>query len=250
MQPCTLCPRKCGADRTKTAGFCGAKSKIKIARAALHMWEEPCISGTHAGLSFICGKLGDKDVCLTTCGIGKVNAALCTQNMINLCEVDAIINTGVAGGIREDVSPGELVIATDLVEHDMDTTHFGDPLGQVPGMDVLAFPCDKALISHAKEAALNMDITAYAGRIVSGDQFIASREKADFLYEQFGAYACEMEGAAICHVCYVNRIPVVVIRAISDNARSGATIEYHTFIDRAASMSANLVLSLIQKAEY
>ena len=152
-----------------------------------------------AGLTFICGLLAGKEVCLTTCGIGKVNAALCTQSMINLCKVDAIINTGVAGGIHEEVSPGHLVIATDLVEHDMDTTHFGDPLGQIPRMDVLAFPCDTLLVSHAKEAAQQMDIQAFAGRIISGDQFIASREKADFLYEQFDAYACEMEGAAIAH---------------------------------------------------
>lgn len=204
------------------------------------------VKKTFANRSYIYGDLFGKEVCLTTCGIGKVNAALCAQIMIDQFAVDTLINTGVAGGIREEIVPGDIVIATDLIEHDMDTTHFGDPLGQIPDMNVLAFPCDSSLRSLAKNIASSMNLCVHEGRIVSGDQFIADHGKADFLYDTFAASACEMEGAAIAHVCYVNQVKSLVIRAISDNARSGATCEYQSFVASSSQISAQLVMSLIR----
>ena len=201
---------------------------------------------SYAGCTYITGSLNGHDVCLTVSGIGKVNAALCTQCMIDHWPIDIMINTGVAGGIREDISPGDIVVATDLVEHDMDTTHFGDPLGQVPNMDVFAFPTDESMRKAAIQIADTMNINAYTGRIVSGDTFVTSQEKADFLYHIFQAAACEMEGASIAHVCYTNHVRVLVIRAISDNARSGATTEYESFVQSSSQISAKLVANLVK----
>ena len=178
-------------------------------------------STTKAGMTFNKGKLWSNEVIAVVCGIGKVNAAVCTQILVSEFNVDKVINVGVAGGIGKDIYPGDVVIATNLVEHDMDTTAFGDPHGQVPRMDTFDFKCDSSLIESANSACKKVGgFNTFTGRIVSGDVFVADVEKIKWLEKEFNALSCEMEGASIAHVCYLNNIPVVVIRSISDNANN------------------------------
>ncbi|MEQ8199151.1 MAG: 5'-methylthioadenosine/adenosylhomocysteine nucleosidase, partial [Clostridiaceae bacterium] len=139
-----------------------------------------------AKMTFYKGKLWEKEVVAVVCGIGKVNAAVCTQILISEYNVHKIINVGVAGGIGEDICPGDVVIADNLVEHDMDTTAFGDPHGQIPRLDTFDFKCDKELVALAEEACREAsDIKSFKGRIVTGDQFIASVDKIKWLSSQF-----------------------------------------------------------------
>ena len=201
----------------------------------------------HAGIVFYKGKLCGREVSVAACGIGKVNAAMCAQLVIDRFSPEALIHSGVAGGLAPDVSPLDIVVAESLVEHDMDATYFGDPLGQVPRMELFDFPCDTKLVEYAKESAQDAGARYRTGLIASGDQFVANHEKADFLFQHFKACACEMEGAAIAHVCCLNQLPFIVIRAISDNARTGACMQYEQFLSRAAELSAHTVLGILKR---
>ena len=203
----------------------------------------------YATMLFYKGKLCDKDVVIVRSGIGKVNAAACTQILADKFEVDMLINTGVAGSLDATIDIGDMVISTDLVEHDMDTTVFGDPLGQVPRMDTFSFPADKELVQKAVTAneEVNPDIKTFTGRIVSGDQFVSSPEVKDKLVKHFSAKCTEMEGAAIAHVAYLNRVSCVIIRAISDKADNSASMDYPTFEKKAIEHSVRLVRNLLTR---
>jgi adenosylhomocysteine nucleosidase len=140
-----------------------------------------------------------------------------------------------------------MVISTDLVEHDMDTSVFGDPIGQVPRMDTFSFPADPVLVEKAVAAnqAANPDIKTFTGRIVSGDQFVSSAEVKERLVNLFGAKCTEMEGAAIAHAAYVNKVSCVILRAISDKADNSATMDYPTFEKKAIEHSVRLMKVLL-----
>ena len=200
-----------------------------------------------ANMTFNKGKLWGKDVVAVVCGIGKVNAAICTQILASEYNVDKVINVGVAGGIGKEIYPGDIVIAYNLVEHVMDTTAFGDPHGQIPRMDTFDFKCDSALIEAAKKACakLDGDIHTFVGRIVSGDVFVADIEKIKWLEKEFSALSCEMEGASIAHVCYSNKIPFVIIRSISDNANNGAHMDFEKFTPIAVKNSTALLKEML-----
>lgn len=199
-----------------------------------------------ANMKFHKGKLWGKDVVAVVCGIGKVNAAICTQILASEYNVSAVINVGVAGGIGKDIYPGDVVIATNLVEHDMDTTAFGDPHGQVPRMDTFDFKCDPSLIELANNACEKVGgFNTFTGRIVSGDVFVADVEKIKWLEKEFNALSCEMEGASIAHVCYLNNIPVVVIRSISDNANNGAHMDFEKFTPIAVKNSTSILKEML-----
>lgn len=201
-----------------------------------------------AGMSFVVGQLEGQDIILVTSGIGKVNAAICTQILVDKFDVTHVINTGVAGAIHEDLTFGDLVISTDLIEHDVDATGFGYELGQIPRMDEWAFKADETLISLAEKAAIEESIThkVVKGRIVSGDVFISSVEKKDFLSNQFTAYAGEMEGAAIAHTCYLNKVPFLILRAMSDKADGTAHENFEAFCQEAAVNSSNMVKNMLR----
>jgi len=202
----------------------------------------------YTSMSFHEGVLWDKNVVVVTCGIGKVNAAVCTQILIDQFKVNRIINVGIAGGLREDIYPGDIVIAESLVQHDMDTTFFGDPLGQVPRLDTFDFKCNEAMVNFAKKAVDKIEKSnAFIGRIVSGDQFIHEASKLQYLHDTFDAYACEMEGAAIGQVCYLNKVDFVVIRSISDNAINGSHMDYETFSQLAIKNSVRLLKDMLLK---
>jgi adenosylhomocysteine nucleosidase len=199
-----------------------------------------------AQMTFSYGELLGKEVVLVRSGIGKVNAAICTQILIDDFDVTNIINVGIAGGIGEDIYPGDVVIADNLVQHDMDTSVFGDKIGQVPRLDCYEFNCDKDMVNIAKNAcAKSKEIKTYIGRIVSGDQFVANIEKTKWLSGEFNALACEMEGASIAQVSYLNKIPFVVIRSISDNANNGAHMDYKKFSAIAVLNSTNFVKNML-----
>lgn len=202
---------------------------------------------TKANMTFYKGKLGDKNIIAVVCGIGKVNAAICSQILISEYKVSSIINVGVAGGIGKNIYPGDIVIGTDLVEHDMDTSAFGDPIGQIPRLDTFSFKCDENLVKAALNAANEIEeINTFTGRIVSGDQFIANINKIKWLSETFDAISCEMEGASIAHVCYLNNIPCVVIRSISDNANNGAHMDYEKFLPIAIRNSTTILKNMLK----
>lgn len=201
-----------------------------------------------AKMTFHKGKLWGKDVVAVVCGIGKVNAAVCTQLLISEYEVTHIVNVGVAGGIGKEIYPGDVVVATNLVQYDMDTTAFGDPMGQIPRLDTFDFKCDESLVALAKEACKeNGNIKSFVGRIVTGDQFVADPAKVKWFDEEFKALACEMEGGSIAQVCYLNKIPFVVIRSISDNANNGAHMDFAEFTAIGVKNSTSILKSMVLK---
>ena len=203
----------------------------------------------YASMQFCKGELCGKQVVIVRSGIGKVNASLCAQILVDKFGVDTLINTGIAGSLDAAIDIGDMVISTDLVEHDMDATIFGDPLGQVPRMDTFSFPADPVLVEKAVEAnkEANPDIYTFTGRIVSGDQFVSSSEIKDKLVQHFGARCTEMEGAAIAHAAYLNKVSCVIIRAISDKADNSATMDYPTFEKQAIEHSVRLVRNLLPR---
>lgn len=202
-----------------------------------------------ASMQFCKGVLCGKQVVIVRSGIGKVNAGICAQILVDKFQVDKLINTGIAGSLDAQIDIGDMVISTDLVEHDMDASIFGDPIGQVPRMDTFAFPADKELIDKAVLAnrEANPDIRTFTGRIVSGDQFVSSAEVKEKLVQNFGAKCTEMEGAAIAHAAYLNKVSCVIIRAISDKADNSATMDYPTFEKKAIEHSVRLVKNLLPR---
>lgn len=200
-----------------------------------------------AGMQFCRGNLSGKDVVVVRSGIGKVNAAVCTQVLADKFGVEVLINTGVAGSLDSAIDIGDMVISTDLVEHDMDATGIGDPAGQVPLMDTFSFPAEPELVQKAYivNMRVNPDIRTFKGRIVSGDQFVSSGETKERLKRLFKAKCTEMEGAAIAHAAYLNHIPCVIIRAISDKADNSANMDYPAFKEKAIAHSVSLVSALL-----
>ena len=201
-----------------------------------------------ASMEFYEGNLADKAVVVVQSGIGKVNAAVCAQILIDDFAVDAIINTGIAGSLRSEINIGDIVISTDALQHDVDATEFGYPLGQVPQLEVLSFQADEALIKQAISSCgeVNPHIGVFKGRIVSGDQFIASNEVKQRIIKNFAGFCTEMEGAAIAQAAYLNQIPFVVIRAISDKADDSAQMDYPTFEKQAIENSFKLVKNMVE----
>ena len=189
---------------------------------------------TISGVTYVCGKLGKGEVVTAVCGIGKVFAAICAQTMILGFKPDVIINTGVAGSLSSELNVCDIAVADKVVQHDMDTSPLGDPKGLVSGINVIYFEADKKASALLSGIVKENGINTVLGTIASGDQFIASKEVKAGIVSEFGAIACEMEGAAIGHVCYVNKVPFAVLRAISDKADGVAEIDYPTFCKMAA----------------
>ena len=203
-----------------------------------------------ASMQFFKGVLCGKEAVIVQSGIGKVNAAMCAQILADKFAADTIINTGIAGSLNAEIEIGDMVISHDTVQHDMDVSVASDsPVGQIPGLDTLAFPADERLVELAKKTneQVNPNIQTFVGRIVSGDQFIACAKKKQQLIELFDAHCTEMEGAAIAHVAYLNKIPYVIIRAISDKADNSAQVDYADFEELAIAHSIRLVQNLLPK---
>lgn len=200
---------------------------------------------TISGVTFTSGKLCGRDAVIAVCGIGKVFAALCTQTMILTYQPDAIVNTGVAGTLTDKLSICDMALSVDLVQHDMDTSALGDPVGLISGINVVYLPADRRLVETILSPEVAGEVHIVSGTIASGDQFIGSGERKRWIVDSFGAIACEMEGAAVAQVCYVNKVPFAVLRAISDNADGTSCDDYPTFVEKAAHVSASIVERLI-----
>lgn len=200
-----------------------------------------------AGMDFYRGKIGNKDVVVVRSGVGKVNAAVCVQILVDRFEVNGIVNTGIAGSLRAEINIGDLVLATDAVQHDVDATQFSYPLGQIPQMGVFAFEADSRLRDIALKCCrqVNPDIGVYTGRVLTGDQFVSSKEKKAWLTKTFEGSCTEMEGAAIAQAAYLNQVPFLIVRAISDKADDSAQMDYEEFERLAILHSVNLTRALI-----
>lgn len=201
-----------------------------------------------ASMEFYEGVLNETDVVVVRSGIGKVNAGICAQILIDLFQVTHIINTGVAGSLDSAIDIGDIVISTDTLHHDIDATIFGYQLGEVPQLGQREFIADSNMVSLAKAACGEVipDVRAFTGRIISGDQFISDKKLKERLIDVFEGLCVEMEGAAISQACTLNNTPFVIIRAISDKADDSAVVDYPTFERKAANDCAKLVTHLIK----
>ncbi len=222
-------------------GIIGAMD-IEVDILKEHM--EDAAKETVSGVEFVSGSLFGHRAVVAKCGVGKVNAALCTEAMIIKYRPDLIINTGIAGSLSKDLSVLDVVVAKSTVQHDFDIPVFGYPKGQVPGIDVIKIPTDGAISLAIEGIVKGLGVNCRYGTVASGDQFISSTEKKKEIAEIFSALACEMEGASIGQVCYLNKLPFTIIRAISDSSDGGG-MDYDEFAEKAARLSAKIVESFI-----
>jgi adenosylhomocysteine nucleosidase len=224
----------------KKIGIIGAMQiEIDLIIEKMEVLEE----STHAGFSFYTGMLKGKLIVLTRCGVGKVNAASCTQILIDRFEVDCIINTGIAGSLKQDVCIGDLVISSDVTHHDVRKAQMRNLF---PFQET--FIANKDLIDLAVKACnvSERKPTFHCGRIVSGECFVEDTKLKDGLITDYAPACVEMEGSSIGHVAYINNIPFVIIRCISDNADEEAIYTYENFEKMAGDLSASIVIELIR----
>ncbi|WP_408955969.1 5'-methylthioadenosine/adenosylhomocysteine nucleosidase [Natroniella sp. ANB-PHB2] len=204
-----------------------------------------------ANMEFYSGKLLDHEIVVVRSGIGKVNAAVCSQILLDNFEVEAVLFTGVAGAIDRELEVGDIVISTDVVQHDVDITAFGREYGEIAELDQVAFKADEELVEVAKEVgeelASSEKIKISVGRILSGDQFISDEKKVEWLKETFAGQCIEMEGAAVGQVAYLNDTPFVIIRSISDKADQEAEISFDEFVKFAASNSYRMIMEILKR---
>ena len=230
----------------KTIGIIGAM-EVEVAILKEKMEDVRIIK--KASMDFYEGILAGKKVVVVRSGIGKVNAGICAQILADVFSVDAIIITGIAGSLNKNINIGDIVLSTDVVQHDMDATGFGYRKGQIPQMPVFFFNADDNLRRLAAEVCkeVNPDIQVFEGRIASGDQFVCDQDVKNRIVSEFSAYATEMEGAAIGQAAYLNEIPFLVVRAISDKADGSAQMDYSEFEKAAVDHSVRLTLNMLAR---
>ena len=202
---------------------------------------------TVGSIEFNLGRLFGKNVVIAKCGVGKVFAAICAEAMIIKYSPSLVVNSGVGGALDKSLKPLDIVFADKLVQHDMDTSPIGDPVGLISGINRIYFETDKRATLVLENAAKGLEVNYLIGTIATGDKFISERADKDRLTSLFGATACEMEGGAIAHTAFVNGTPFMVVRAISDSADGEACMDYPTFLPLATKISTALTLALIEK---
>ena len=200
-----------------------------------------------SGMDFWEGTLSGHDIVLVRSGIGKVNAAVAAEILAVVYKVRAIINTGIAGSLDARIDIGDIVLATDAMEHDMDVAGLGYERGIVPDQEVSIYPADEGLRTIAKKACekVNKDIRVFEGRVVSGDQFISNKEQKEAIIRSVGGICTEMEGAAIAHTAWLSKVPYLVIRSISDKADDSADMDYPTFQKKAIEHEVRLITEMM-----
>jgi len=232
-------------------GIIGAMSiEIDALRASM----TDAIAEEIGGITFVSGNLRGHRVVTAKCGIGKVFAAMCTQTMILRYAPAAIVNSGVAGTLSEHLSIGQVAIAEQVVQHDMDTSPIGDPVGLISGINEVFLPTDPRVTNRLAACVAELGIPYRRGTIASGDQFICrtadkDRIRAHFTTPEHEVIACEMEGAAIGQVCYVNKTPYGILRAISDGGDEQAFADYPTFLAAAAKAATEVMLRFVESWE-
>ena len=200
-----------------------------------------------SGIEFNVGELYGKKVVVAKCGVGKVFAAICAEAMIIKYAPALVVNTGVGGAIEKSLRPLDIVFADKLVQHDMDTSPIGDPVGLISGINRVYFETDKRALDVLTAAAEELKIKYSVGTVATGDKFIAEKADKERISNLFGASACEMEGGSIAHTAFVNETPFMVVRAISDSADGDASMDYPTFLPQAVKISTALTLALVEK---
>jgi adenosylhomocysteine nucleosidase len=200
----------------------------------------------YSGVTFVCGTIGDREVVAAVCGIGKVFAAICAEAMILKFQVDYVVNIGVAGTLSKELGIMDVAVADQVVQHDMNTSALGDPIGLLSGLDQIFLPSDEKMRKLLCSCLQAKGIGYQVGTIATGDLFLHKETQKALLHKRFGAIACEMEGGAIGHVCYVNGIPFAILRSISDG--EGGSMDYETFAEKAAKQSILVVVDFIRRA--
>ena len=228
----------------KKIGIIGAMD-VEIAALKEHM----TVTGTleKASMLFTEGTIGGVGVVVVKSGVGKVNAGICVQILADTFGVTHVINTGAAGSLDAKLDIGDILISSDAVYWDVDATIFGYAPGEVPQLGVESFPAGAAMAAKVKEICerVNPDIHTHIGRVASGDCFIADDERKTFIRDTFGASCCEMEGAAVAHACWLNGLPFLIIRAISDKADGSEFLDYLLFEAKAGEDAARLLLAAL-----
>jgi adenosylhomocysteine nucleosidase len=228
----------------RSVGLIGAMDEeIRLLRSKM----EDVRRLTAAGMVFHEGTIGEKRVILCKSGVGKVNAAVCAQVLIDRFEPEACIFTGVAGALDPQLGIGDIVVSRDCMQHDMDATPLGYARGTIPYQEVSVFPADRSLVEAALQAGrqLHAGLTI-EGRVLSGDQFIADRETVRRLFEEMNGTCVEMEGSAVAQVCHMNGIPYVVIRSMSDRADGSAPDNFEMFVRTASERSSRIVEAMLR----
>lgn len=206
---------------------------------------------TVAKVTYHKGEIFGKEVVCCECGIGKVNAAMSTQIMIDVYHPDVIINSGIAGSLSGRIRIGDIVVSDDCVQHDMDATEMGEPLGQVQFNDEVRtyFSADKATADMLYAACQTVEeISVFRGRIASGDVFVSTHDRRQRIADQFDALACEMEGASVGTVCYRNEVPFAILRSISDDFSNNEFVDFMEFRVIAADRSIKAIEEFIKTA--
>lgn len=200
-----------------------------------------------SGVNFVSGRIGEVDIVAAVCGVGKVFAAICAEAMILKFNPDMILNIGVAGTLTKDLGVLDAAVATDVLQHDMDTSAIGDPVGLISGLNQIYFPTDEKMKTLLCQCLKDKGIHYVTGPIATGDVFLHDPEHKALIRDRFRAIACEMEGGSIGHVCTVNHVPFAVLRAISDG--EGGALDYQTFAEQAALRSIEVVLEFIARIQ-
>ncbi len=201
---------------------------------------------THANNEYYLAVFDGKEIVLAYSKIGKVNAALTATVMIEKFKVERLLFSGVAGGIDENLTIGDLIVATKTTQHDVDLTVFGYEPGFIPESKVF-FECDEELNKIAFNIATKLNIKLKKGIIASGDQFIHSKEKKEWIKKTFNASAIEMEGGAVGCVCWNEKIPFFMLRAISDTAQEGAGEDFDKFLEESSKVSAKFLIEMLKE---
>lgn len=230
---------------SKKVGIIGAMS-VELELLKSKLGENPAVTKA-GGMTFTEGKINGISVVLVQSGVGKVNAALCAQRLILKFGCTHIINTGIAGAMASGLKVLDFVASTDAVYHDMDATGFGYKKTEIPQMKCSDFPADGKMLEAARSAFKEFpaEHKLVFGRIATGDQFISDKEKKSAIQETCSPACVEMEGAAVAHACWINEIPFVIIRCMSDMADDDGESIYNFNENEAASLSGSLVLSML-----
>ncbi|MBI2145342.1 5'-methylthioadenosine/adenosylhomocysteine nucleosidase [Candidatus Woesearchaeota archaeon] len=201
----------------------------------------------YASMDFYSGQLGGKSVVIVKCGVGKVNAAACAQSLISVFGVGQVLFTGVAGAVSGRLGIGDVVVSEDCVQHDVDATALGYKPGQICFTDFRFFKADRKLVNAVCSAARSLGIRCAKGRILTGDKFVTGAAELSKLREAFGGDCIEMEGAAVAHVCSLNKVPFVIIRSISDKADHSAPVDFRKFVEKSAAVSSSIVQDVLRR---
>ncbi len=228
----------------KIIGIIGAmKSEIEAVQSSVENAKTVTISGT----DYVYGEIYDVNIVVAMCGIGKVFAAMCAQTMILTFKPDVVINIGVAGALSPKLGIGDIAIADSVVQHDMDTTPVGDPLGLISGINIINFPCSEEYVKVFEQGAKELDANYEIGVIASGDCFVNGKEMKKRITDNFNAISCEMEGGSIGHVCYMNKTDFCVVRAMSDCGDENSHNDYAVSLAKASDVAFNLLDRFLKK---